>query len=102
MTDTFEFQARHAFLTYSQTPNFTIQEIVDFVKNFNPQFYAVAEERHEDGGQHIHCLLKWLKRFHTRNPRAFDYSGFHPNIVVPRNVKKCLEYVTKDGLFEST
>ena len=68
--------------------------------------FTIAKERHADGEwEHIHCWLKFAKRF-TCYPTTFDkVFPKHGNLAVMKkgNVKKhqfyMLRYVTKGGEF---
>lgn len=86
------------FLTYPQS-SFLHAQVYDFLNTIKPVVWArVATELHEDGNEHIHCIVRFGARVKTRsNIRLFDLDGRHPNIQVTRNVKSVLEYCAKGG-----
>jgi len=94
---TFRFNARSAFLTYPRSGNITPAELGQFLLSLKPTKYVhVAREIHQDGGYHLHALVQWVEKFHTRTERAFDFQGRHPNIVSPRDLPATVRYITKD------
>lgn len=57
----------------------------------------VSKELHADGHAHLHALLKWDKKFDTRNERYFDIDSFHPNVQACKSIVKTSQYIKKDG-----
>jgi len=95
----FKFDSSHVFLTYPQS-TLTAEAIYDHVNSLKPLEWArICQERHRDGGTHQHVVAKFQSRYQTRNQRAFDVAGFHPNIQPVRSIRRALAYVTKDGEF---
>lgn len=106
----FNFDNKRVFLTYAQCP-ISPQIVVDFIRLLiaptTIRWYVVSTEQHQDGNDHIHALLEFSDRVHTRNPRFFDLAHrdengvktFHPNIRPVRNIKRQVDYVTKMGDF---
>lgn len=92
----FNFHAKAAFLTYPQC-NASKQLLYDHLLKLNHPIekLLVAQETHEDGNPHFHCLIIFKSKPHIRNERYFDYEGFHPNIQGCRSVRKTIEYITK-------
>jgi len=88
------------FLTYPRS-TFEHEAFYAFLQSVKPVVWArVATEAHEDGGDHVHCVVRFGARVRTRsNHGIFDFMGRHPNMQVPRNIKHVLEYVSKDGAF---
>lgn len=75
------------FLTYPQSKlckDVIKQALIDLSNKVDNNFRLVqvqiAEETHQDGGIHFHCLVKAAPGFDTRNPRIFDVNNEHPNI----------------------
>jgi len=59
---------------------------------------VVAEEKHEDGSPHLHCLVILHSKFSTRLAKFADSVGKqHGNYQPARNMYNCLKYVTKGG-----
>lgn len=95
----FKFDSQLVFLTY---PRCGLEHvaIADHLRTLRDIAWArVCSELHEDGQPHRHVVAKFVTRYQTRNQRAFDVSGFHPNIQSVRSVARALKYVTKDGEF---
>lgn len=92
---TFKLQAKNIFLTYPRC-SLTKDELLVFLKTFNPVKVVIGKELHADGTPHLHALLKLANRLTTRDERVFDLSGHHPNIQPCRNVTATERYVTKD------
>jgi len=97
-TSRFRLEGKSLFLTFPQcpVPKELAQERV--VAKFQNQliYYVVAAENHKDGTPHLHLLLEFKERFRSRKVDFFDFIGEkHGNYQVARNVRKCLEYVTK-------
>lgn len=94
---TFKFQGKHCFLTYPRC-DAGKQAIYDHLLalSFPVDRLLVAEEKHEDGGQHIHAYLAFKSRPCIRNQHYFDIRGFHPNIQTVRRVRDVINYITKE------
>lgn len=88
------------FLTYPQT-SFQHEQYLQFLSSIKPIIWArVATEQHQDGHDHIHCIVRFGARVKTRsNLRLFDFMGRHPNIQIPRKIKDVLEYISKGGSY---
>lgn len=94
----FRLNARNFFLTYSRCdvlPELLLEHFVDRYPRL--RFARVARETHEDGGFHLHALLKFATKHDCRNEREFDFEEHHPKIEASRNFGKSLHYITKDG-----
>jgi len=99
--------AKYVLLTYPQLPEWALDEnderyLPSCIVSLSCSLQAeciVARERHLDGGWHIHAFLDFGGRgFSTRNTRAFDLSGLHPNIErVGRTPEIAYDYACKDG-----
>lgn len=101
----FRFNAQKVFLTYSQTkknmhPQWVLKQISAIAEI---EEYLISQERHEDGGYHIHGYFKFTKKLDTKNPRFFDLAyyrkGYHPNIQKPKSRYKLFRYIKKDKQF---
>lgn len=88
------------FLTYPQS-SFDHVSFHSFLNTIKPVVWLrVSTEKHEDGNDHIHAIVRFGARVKTRsNHTIFDFLGRHPNIQCPRKLKDVLEYVAKDGHF---
>lgn len=100
----FEFNARQAFLTYSQVdPSASKEDLLAHLREKCPtanQIY-IGREHHRDGGQHFHCYVRWQRRFHSRDCHYLDFptdnGSFHPNWVPVRRAAAVRSYVRKEG-----
>ena len=64
------------------------------------KWYVIAEELHQDGTPHLHVGLEMKERLVSRRTDLFDFIGEkHGNYQTMKNMKKCLEYITKDGKY---
>lgn len=96
----FQFNAKSLFATYAQINDDVTKEFArDFFTALGASKYAIGEERHQDGGRHLHCFIQWPTPYRTRDPRIFDILGCHPNIQNPRDKAAVFEYCCKDGNF---
>lgn len=60
--------------------------------------YIVCEEAHKDGTPHLHVFLQFKEKIRHSDKNYFDFIvGQHGNYQVAKNVRKCVEYVTKAG-----
>lgn len=95
----FRFDSFYVFLTYPHS-QFDHGELHGHLNGLCPVLWCrIATERHSDGDPHVHCIAKFVRRFCTRDERAFDYQGRHPNIQPVRVVARAVAYVGKDGEF---
>lgn len=65
--------------------------------------YLISQERHEDGGYHIHAYFKFTKKLDRRDPEFFDVlyykRRYHPNIQRVKGRYKLFRYIKKDKQF---
>lgn len=103
---TFRLCCSAVLLTYSQCQELTKQDVLYTLTDRLPPFdYSIGEESHSDGGRHIHALLKFTRKFDTRDETIFDVSYsevlcFHPNIKSVKrgqaHFDRALEYTQKE------
>lgn len=77
----FRVQGKYLFLTYSQA-DFDIDEFYHWISTGPLAPYGVVRaiicrELHQNGGSHRHVAIELRRRYDSRNPRCFDYNGFH-------------------------
>lgn len=99
---TFRVNCKNFFLTYPQCDIGTEALLSFFQDKFGverPFNYVISQERHEDGGLHLHALLSFKTKLDVRRNDYFDCQGAHCNIQAARDVKATREYVKKDGDF---
>ena len=87
------------FLTFPQCP-LTRAEVGDHLLSLGPEIVVVAQETHKSGDLHLHAWCEWPKPKNVRNPRFFDFKGYHCNIGTTKK-KECntranaLKYILK-------
>ncbi len=87
----FDFNRKAGLLTWAQIGNdFTKEGLKEFMLtsggNMPIDKMVIAEEKHSDGGRHIHCAFKLKKKTHIRDAaRVWDYKGIHPNLGMGHN-----------------
>lgn len=95
----FRFQAKRAYLTFSQCQTTKESALLSVLTLEHVQWAVVGHELHADGGSHLHILIVFKKKLRTRDVSFFDFiGGKHPfirSIVGP--LWKCLRYIIKDN-----
>lgn len=89
----------YAFLTYSQSPDDFESAIESHLRGIGVEDIIIGHERHADGGHHYHVMAQWPAGFETRDARAFDVDGYHPNYRNVRpgaNAQRVYRYCCKD------
>lgn len=66
-----------------ENPISDISDISDRFDTFGRAKWLIATELHENGKKHFHAWVCWEKNIDTKNVRAFDINGVHPNILDP-------------------
>lgn len=118
----FRINARHLFLTYSQTI-LTKEEVLEQLqKKFLIEGYVISQENHKDmedsslisidnnldanklSGKHIHVYLKLAKTINIVSPRALDLIdstglNVHGQYEAVRKAQFVIDYIKKDGDF---
>lgn len=101
-----EISAINWFLTYPKN-NATKEEFIDNIKEISCTHAIrgaiVAQEKHQDGTNHLHAVVQFCERFRTRVASFFDKltagaehdEGKHGNYQCARNLQACLDYVRK-------
>lgn len=56
----------------------------------------IARETHEDGGHHLHILLRTKEKYDCRRADFFDMYGCHGNYKAVRSFKQSIEYLKKE------
>ena len=94
---TFRFNARYGLLTYAQCDDLDPHAVVVHLGSLGAEC-IVGRENHRSEGVHLHAFFMFERKFSTRNCRAFDVSGRHPNIVAGYGTpENGWDYATKDG-----
>jgi len=93
----FRFQARYALLTYPQCGHLDPFAVVDHLAGLGAEC-IIGRENHADGGIHLHAFVDFGVKYRSRNPRAFDVNGCHPNVSPSRGKpEEGYDYAIKDG-----
>lgn len=93
----FKFEAKYGLLTYAQCQNLDPFRVVSHLSELGAEC-IIGRENHAAGGTHLHAFFMFERKFATRNERAFDVDGYHPNIVRGYGTpEKGWDYATKDG-----
>jgi len=101
-----EINAINWFLTYpkcdAKKEEF-IENIQEFSKSHELRGCIVAQEKHQDGTNHLHAVIQFCQAFRTRIASTFDIfvrseahpEGKHGNYQCARHLQACLDYVNK-------
>jgi len=90
-------QFRYALLTYPQCGNLDPFKIVNHLATLHAEC-IIGRELHEDGGTHLHAFVDFGRKYRSRDMRAFDVEGCHPNISPSKGRPgDGWDYATKDG-----
>ena len=102
----FRLRGKKLFLTYPQLNSsieFIKEEALEQLKSKikHIEYYLVGEEKHEDGGVHIHCFFELRTSFDTSNVNYLDLNfesvEYHGNYQVGKRKNSLIEYIIKDG-----
>lgn len=95
--ETMRHQFRYALLTYAQCGDLDPFKIVDRLAELHAEC-IIGREYHEDGGTHLHAFVDFGRKYRSRDTRAFDVEGYHPNISPSKGRPgDGFDYATKDG-----
>lgn len=104
----FRLNAKKVFLTYADCEE-KKEDLLAHLKTFGLLVrYVVAREKHEQTDEdkqadlqrhHLHAVLEYASKLDVKNPKFFDWKGFHPNIQKCRSYENSATYAMKDGDF---
>jgi len=94
----FRLNAKNFLLTFPQCFA-TKEQLKDHLVSLGASGGIVCEESHEDGSPHLHAFCHYQRKKDIRNPRFFDFLGFHGRYEASRDVWATISYVKKDGNF---
>lgn len=104
----FNIYSKSFYLTYPQCPipmEEACSQLTYLLTNKRKVLeWMVAEEKHQDGQQHLHAFFLLDRKIHVRNPRHFDLVGpydnpYHGNYQSARNRRNVLVYCMKDSTY---
>lgn len=99
----FRFNSQKVFLTYPQTPRRLSQKkLLSLISaKADVEDYLICQEKHDEGGYHLHAYFKFTNKLDKKSANCFDISyyskNFHPHIEKPKKIHKLWEYIKKDG-----
>lgn len=103
MEKKFRLSAKNLLLTYSQVGELRRERVKEFLREkMKPVDWIIAHEKHQDGGDHYHCYLELEKRSNIKDARSLDIDGIHGRYEPVKCKKNCIQYVIKDGDYESS
>ena len=100
----FRFHSKNVFLTFSQC-DYPLKDFRDNIEKFfgsNLEKGVVSQEKHKDGGLHLHAAICLLQQVTSRDKGLFDKlvdPPHHPNIQgrFTGGMLKAFDYVMKEG-----
>lgn len=92
----------HCGLTYPGNPQFTLQELAEFLfTKSRVKAVKVCRELHQNGNPHFHAYVVFSSRTKFSPATYFNFQGHHPNIKKFKEHTGCpkewIEYLDKDG-----
>ncbi|KAE9457820.1 hypothetical protein C3L33_10250, partial [Rhododendron williamsianum] len=79
--------------------------LLELLPSKPPSYIRVAEEHHDDGSPHVHCLIQFPYKFQTINRQFFDLTSaigseqYHGNYQAARDAATVNDYIAKEGVF---
>lgn len=100
----YRFNARNAFLTYSNLEQQSITDatawrfdlVAFLIDQFKPEYILHCLERHIDGNNHVHCLVKFGRKLDI-DGRRFYFGGVKCNVQAAKKIPAVIHYIKKDG-----
>lgn len=102
----FRHCAKTCLLTYPQCDK-EKEWLMEKLMRLAPEVVVVSkEDHHETEGKHLHAFVEFGKKKDIKDPRYFDFDGFHPNIGKDKTYGNktaksskidMIKYVIKDG-----
>jgi len=93
-----DIKAKGWFLTFPKCP-VPPQAALEYLREKHTIVeYVIAQEKHEDGTDHLHAFLKLDSRIRF-GKNTFDLPDHHGNYQVAKSWKAVQRYVTKGGNF---
>ena len=102
----FQFKSKSVFLTFSQC-DYPLKDFRDNIEKYfgtNLEKGVVSQEKHKDGGLHLHAAICLHQPHRSRDKGLFDKlvdPPHHPNIAgrFTGGTLKAFDYVMKEGNF---
>ena len=92
---------KQVFITYPQSLGVSKHDFRDKLLRFEPDFYHIVQETHEDGNPHLHAVLRFknkyskpfiLKYFKEQYPESYK----RIDVQTVRSIKHALTYLSKE------
>lgn len=96
--DSKRIKAKGWFLTYPRCEVSKEAALKELEQHGAIKEYVIAQEKHEDGGLHLHAFIKFEKKVYL-TPTKFDIGEHHGNYQVAKCWKAVERYCKKGGDF---
>jgi len=97
----YQLRSKRLFLTYPQCTLKKEDAFQLLSQKVTIKEYVIAEEKHQNGDDHLHAYLLLEDTLSTSNPNFLDIGGFHGNYQSCRSEKNVVRYCTKAENFIS-
>lgn len=97
----YQLRTKRLFLTYPQCTLKKEEALPLLASKVSIKEYVIAEEKHQNGDDHLHVYLLLEDTLSTSNPNYLDIGGFHGNYQSCRSEKNVVKYCTKAENFIS-
>jgi len=95
----FRVASKEFSLTYPQC-NLEKQTLLDKLKlEKNITYICISKELHQDGNPHLHVHIQFSKRKDIKNPKYFDFQGYHCNVQATKDSAAWNKYIKEDQDF---
>lgn len=91
---------KQLFITFPKS-NIDKSEFRDLLLRFEPDYYKICEEKHQDGTPHLHAVIRFKNKYskaivlkYFENKLPLDYRRI--DIQPVRSIKKALLYLSKE------
>jgi len=93
----FRINAKNFFITFPQCNLPKDLALKHFTDKHGPNLlYAlICKEKHADGEDHLHLLLKFANKVNVQSCNYFDIAPFHGHIEAVNDEQKVYEYIIK-------
>lgn len=90
------------WLTFPKSEVTAAELLANITAFFGQLLWAiVGAEKHQDGTDHLHAVIKHKQAVYTNFERLDELTGKRGNYQCARNIKKVVDYCTKDGEYVS-
>lgn len=100
MTSNNRNPVKQLFITFPKS-NVDKHQFRDDLLRFEPDYYKICEEKHEDGTPHLHAVIRFKNKFskafvlkYFKEKYPDDYKRIHVKPV--RSIKQSIKYLSKE------